>query len=148
MKIENDLRKEMQDNIKRLRDMGSYRGRRHAMGLPVRGQRTRTQVGRMLFRDGRLLMCADNDGEEIEQRTQITMRRKGVEGVWTCINGIALMALKDERTLYDLSLEKNLKDSPLARCFCSVDDRERPQSFAPAVFGHGLVYGHELMLFS
>ena len=44
MKIENDLRREVQDNIRRLRDMGSYRGRRHAMGLPVRGQRTRTQV--------------------------------------------------------------------------------------------------------
>ncbi|KAF2255451.1 30S ribosomal protein S13 [Trematosphaeria pertusa] len=44
MKIENDLRREVQDNIRRLRDMGSYRGRRHAMGLPVRGQRTRTQI--------------------------------------------------------------------------------------------------------
>jgi small subunit ribosomal protein S13 len=44
MKIENDLRREVQDNIRRLKDMGSYRGRRHAMGLPVRGQRTRSQV--------------------------------------------------------------------------------------------------------
>jgi len=44
MKLENDLRREMQDNIKRLRDMGTYRGRRHAMGLPVRGQNTRSQV--------------------------------------------------------------------------------------------------------
>ena len=44
MTIENDLRRRLRDNIKRLRDMGSYRGRRHAMGLPVRGQRTRTQV--------------------------------------------------------------------------------------------------------
>ena len=44
MKIENDLRRELVDNIKRLRDMGAYRGRRHAMGLPVRGQRTRTQT--------------------------------------------------------------------------------------------------------
>lgn len=43
MKIENDLRRELRDNIRRLRDMGSYRGRRHAMGMPVRGQRTRTQ---------------------------------------------------------------------------------------------------------
>ncbi|KAL2350697.1 hypothetical protein BJ546DRAFT_1000187 [Cryomyces antarcticus] len=42
--IENDLRRKIQDNIKRLRDMGSYRGRRHAMGLPVRGQKTRTQI--------------------------------------------------------------------------------------------------------
>ncbi|KAK4500054.1 hypothetical protein PRZ48_008240 [Zasmidium cellare] len=44
MTLENDLRRQVQDNIKRLRDMGSYRGRRHAMGLPVRGQRTRTQI--------------------------------------------------------------------------------------------------------
>ena len=44
MKIENDLRREMRDNIRRLRDMKSYRGMRHAQGLPVRGQRTRTQV--------------------------------------------------------------------------------------------------------
>ena len=44
MTIENDLRRQLRDNIKRLRDMGSYRGRRHALGLPVRGQRTRTQV--------------------------------------------------------------------------------------------------------
>jgi small subunit ribosomal protein S13 len=44
MKIENDLRRELRDNIARLRDMGTWRGRRHAMGLPVRGQRTRTQT--------------------------------------------------------------------------------------------------------
>ncbi|PSN60652.1 30S ribosomal protein S13 [Corynespora cassiicola Philippines] len=44
MKIENDLRREVQENIRRMKDMGSYRGRRHAMGLPVRGQRTRTQI--------------------------------------------------------------------------------------------------------
>jgi len=44
MTLENDLRRQLVDNIKRLRDMGTYRGRRHAMSLPVRGQRTRTQV--------------------------------------------------------------------------------------------------------
>ncbi|KAI8935639.1 hypothetical protein NX059_007166 [Plenodomus lindquistii] len=44
MKIENDLRRQVQQDIGRLRDMGTYRGRRHAMGLPVRGQRTRTQI--------------------------------------------------------------------------------------------------------
>ena len=44
MTIENDLRRIIRANIRRLRDMGSYRGRRHAMGLPVRGQRTRTQT--------------------------------------------------------------------------------------------------------
>ncbi|OIW30374.1 ribosomal protein S13 [Coniochaeta ligniaria NRRL 30616] len=44
MTIENDARKIVQDNIKRLRDIGTVRGRRHAMGLPVRGQKTRTQI--------------------------------------------------------------------------------------------------------
>lgn len=44
MTIENEARRKLQDNIRRLRDMGTYRGRRHAIGLPVRGQRTRTQV--------------------------------------------------------------------------------------------------------
>lgn len=44
MTIDNDARKLVQENIKRLRDMGTYRGRRHAMGLPVRGQKTRTQT--------------------------------------------------------------------------------------------------------
>ncbi|OJD35127.1 mitochondrial 37s ribosomal protein sws2 [Diplodia corticola] len=44
LKIENDLRRSLVDNIQRLRDMGTYRGRRHAMNLPVRGQRTRSQI--------------------------------------------------------------------------------------------------------
>jgi len=44
MKIDNDALKQVRDNIKRLRDMGTYRGRRHAMGLPVRGQNTRSQI--------------------------------------------------------------------------------------------------------
>ncbi|KAI0167078.1 ribosomal protein S13 [Hypoxylon sp. FL1284] len=44
MTIENDARRIVQDNIKRLRDIGTYRGRRHAMRLPVRGQNTRSQI--------------------------------------------------------------------------------------------------------
>lgn len=44
MTIETDLRRKVRENIARLKDMGTYRGRRHAMGLPVRGQRTRSQV--------------------------------------------------------------------------------------------------------
>lgn len=43
MKIESDARKVVQENIRRLRDMGTYRGKRHAMNLPVRGQQTRNQ---------------------------------------------------------------------------------------------------------
>ena len=42
--IEGDLRREMSINIKRLMDLGCYRGMRHRRGLPVRGQRTRTNA--------------------------------------------------------------------------------------------------------
>ena len=41
-KVEGALRSEVQQNIKRLMDIGSYRGLRHRKGLPARGQRTRT----------------------------------------------------------------------------------------------------------
>ena len=43
-KIEGDLRRDVSQNIKRLMDIGSYRGMRHKKGLPVRGQRTRTNA--------------------------------------------------------------------------------------------------------
>lgn len=43
-KIEGDLRREMSSNIKRLIDIGAYRGFRHRRGLPVRGQRTKTNA--------------------------------------------------------------------------------------------------------
>ena len=43
-RIEGNLRSEIQLNIKRLMDIGSYRGLRHRRGLPVRGQRTRTNA--------------------------------------------------------------------------------------------------------
>ena len=42
--IEGDLRREVSMNIKRLMDLGCYRGLRHRRGLPVRGQRTRTNA--------------------------------------------------------------------------------------------------------
>ncbi|MBE9177474.1 30S ribosomal protein S13 [Oculatella sp. LEGE 06141] len=42
--VEGDLRRLESMNIKRLMDIGTYRGRRHRMGLPVRGQRTRTNA--------------------------------------------------------------------------------------------------------
>ena len=44
LKIEGDLRREVSMNIKRLMDMGSYRGLRHRRSLPVRGQRTHTNA--------------------------------------------------------------------------------------------------------
>lgn len=43
-KVEGDLRREVSGSIKRLIDIGSYRGLRHKKGLPVRGQRTRTNA--------------------------------------------------------------------------------------------------------
>jgi len=43
-KVEGDLRKEVRENIQRLKRVGSYRGSRHSAGLPVRGQRTRTNA--------------------------------------------------------------------------------------------------------
>ena len=42
--VEGDLRKEVTENIKRLMEIGSYRGVRHRKGLPVRGQRTHTNA--------------------------------------------------------------------------------------------------------
>lgn len=44
LKVEGELRRERMMNVKRLRDIGSYRGTRHAKGLPVRGQRTKTNT--------------------------------------------------------------------------------------------------------
>lgn len=43
-KIEGDLRTDIATNIRRLKEIGSYRGNRHAKGLPVRGQRTRSNA--------------------------------------------------------------------------------------------------------
>jgi small subunit ribosomal protein S13 len=43
-KVEGDLRREIQQSIKRLMDLGCYRGLRHRRGLPVRGQRTHTNA--------------------------------------------------------------------------------------------------------
>ncbi|MDQ3693633.1 MAG: 30S ribosomal protein S13 [Chloroflexota bacterium] len=44
MRVEGDLRREVSMNIKRLMDIGSYRGVRHRRGMPLRGQRTRTNA--------------------------------------------------------------------------------------------------------
>ena len=44
LRVEGDLRREVTMNIKRLMDLGSYRGVRHRRGLPVRGQRTKTNA--------------------------------------------------------------------------------------------------------
>jgi len=44
MRVEGDLRREISMNVKRLMDIGSYRGIRHRRGMPLRGQRTRTNA--------------------------------------------------------------------------------------------------------
>lgn len=44
LKVEGELRGEIQQNIKRLQDIGAYRGVRHRKGLPLRGQRTKTNA--------------------------------------------------------------------------------------------------------
>ncbi|MBU1727347.1 MAG: 30S ribosomal protein S13 [Candidatus Omnitrophica bacterium] len=44
LRLEGDLRRDISQNIKRLMDIGSYRGMRHKKGLPARGQRTRTNA--------------------------------------------------------------------------------------------------------
>jgi small subunit ribosomal protein S13 len=43
-RVEGDLRRDIAMNVKRLTDIGSYRGLRHRLGLPVRGQRTKTNA--------------------------------------------------------------------------------------------------------
>jgi ribosomal protein S13 len=92
MKIENELRKEVQENIRRLKDMGTYRGRRHAMGLPVRGQKTRTQV-RIEIGMGRckMLTTLDLNGEKVEQgrawwnRSRANVKRRKRDTCNICI---------------------------------------------------------------
>lgn len=54
-RVEGDLRREIQMNIKRLMDIGCYRGLRHRRGLPVRGQRTRTNARTRRGRKGQAI---------------------------------------------------------------------------------------------
>ena len=53
LKIEGDLRREVSQNVKRLMEIGSYRGLRHRKGLPVRGQRTHTNARTRIKRSER-----------------------------------------------------------------------------------------------
>jgi small subunit ribosomal protein S13 len=55
-KVEGDLKKEISLNIKRLMDIGCYRGMRHRRGLPVRGQRTHTNARTRKGPRGKLVM--------------------------------------------------------------------------------------------
>lgn len=118
MKIENDLRREVQENIRRLKDMGTYRGRRHAMGLPVRGQRTRTQVS---VRHGHkgfwMLIKTDCDCTKVEQdRKRRIWSGANVRGgsVYLCrtLYSIAWSGVNDLRTTSQPSNTKNFLFSP------------------------------------
>lgn len=44
VKVEGDLKREISQNVRRLKEVGSYKGTRHSAGLPVRGQRTKTNA--------------------------------------------------------------------------------------------------------
>ena len=55
-KVEGDLKKEISMNIKRLMDIGSYRGMRHRRGLPTRGQRTHTNARTRKGPRGKIIM--------------------------------------------------------------------------------------------
>lgn len=55
-KVEGDLKKEINMNIKRLMDIGSYRGMRHRRGLPTRGQRTHTNARTRKGPRGKIIM--------------------------------------------------------------------------------------------
>lgn len=55
MTLESDLRREIRQNVVRLSQIGSYRGRRHQMGMPVRGQRTQNNSRTAKRLNGRLL---------------------------------------------------------------------------------------------
>jgi small subunit ribosomal protein S13 len=54
-RVEGDLRREVQMNIKRLMDIGCYRGLRHRRGMPTRGQRTRTNARTRRGRKGQAI---------------------------------------------------------------------------------------------
>lgn len=66
VKVEGDLRKEVTENIKRLKQIGSYRGKRHSANLPVRGQRTRSNAR---TKRGKRVTIGALKKEEISKKT-------------------------------------------------------------------------------
>ena len=74
IKVEGDLRKEVQDSIKRLKQIGSYRGKRHLAGLPVRGQRTRTNA--RTKRGKRVTIGALKKDELVKKQAAETVKAK------------------------------------------------------------------------
>lgn len=67
-KVEGDLRKEIRENIQRLKRIGSYRGSRHAVGLPVRGQRTRTNARTLRGKRKTIGAMKKEDAAKVEKK--------------------------------------------------------------------------------
>lgn len=67
-KVEGDLRKEVRENIQRLKRIGSYRGTRHSVGLPVRGQRTRTNARTLRGKRKTIGAMKKDDAAKIEEK--------------------------------------------------------------------------------
>lgn len=67
-KVEGDLRKEIRENIQRLKRIGSYRGSRHIAGLPVRGQRTRTNARTLRGKRKTIGAMKKEDAAKVEEK--------------------------------------------------------------------------------
>lgn len=75
-KVEGDLRKEIMENIKRLKQIGSYRGKRHSANLPARGQRTRSNAR---TKRGKRVTIGALKKEELAKKTAVeTEKAKAV----------------------------------------------------------------------
>ncbi|KKT75394.1 MAG: 30S ribosomal protein S13, partial [Microgenomates group bacterium GW2011_GWA2_44_7] len=72
LRIEGDLRREIMQNIARLKDIGSYRGTRHTRSLPVRGQRTRTNAR---TKRGKRMTIGALKKEELAKKEKITKEK-------------------------------------------------------------------------
>jgi small subunit ribosomal protein S13 len=142
MKIENDLRRQVQDDIRRLRDMGTYRGRRHAMGLPVRGQKTRTQVCGILRLVWIWLLMAvlDFDRTTVEQ-DGAWRNWQSVDVRWESIyECIILYSMQAWNGVYNTQMQRiprhehHSSDCPFFRPVTGCGDRIYSPAFAIAMF--------------
>lgn len=67
-KVEGDLRKEVRENIQRLKRIGAYRGSRHIAGLPTRGQRTRTNARTLRGKRKTIGAMKKEDAAKVEEK--------------------------------------------------------------------------------
>lgn len=68
IRVEGDLRKEIRENIQRLKRIGAYRGHRHAVGLPAHGQRTRTNARTLRGKRKTIGAMKKEDSAKIEEK--------------------------------------------------------------------------------